>query len=151
MKWMLQVLVLSGGVLLSCTAFRERLAVRDLRITFTSATLEEVSLSGARLRLSFSAYNPNAVRAVLDRFSFDLYGNDVRIATGETSQQLAVEPRKSADLSVDVFVPWTALSSGLARAIREKSARLKVEGFAHVSTPLGDLRFRVVDVARTFR
>lgn len=125
--------------------------MRDLKLTFTSATLKTVSLSGATLELTFSAHNPNAVRAVLDRFSFELFGNDVRIATGETRNQIAVEPRKSADLSVDVFVPWSGLSSGLARAIREKSARLKVEGFAYVSTPLGDVRFKVVDVARTFR
>ncbi len=151
MQRTLLLFLIAGGGGFSCTALQERLAVRDLRITFTSATLKQISLSGATLELAFSAHNPNSVRAILDRFSFRLYGNDREMASGETSRKLAVEAGKSATLTVDVFVPWQSLPAALIQAVKERSARLKVEGFAHVSTPLGDLRFKVVDVARTFR
>ena len=151
MKRVFLLFLIAGGGWLSCTALQERLAVRDLKLTFTSATLKTVSLSGATLELTFSAENPNPVRAVLDRFSFNLYGNDRNIATGETSRKLAIEAGKTATLTVDVFVPWQSLPAALIQAVKERSARLKVEGFAHVSTPLGEIRFKVVDVARTFR
>jgi len=151
MKRVFLLFLVMGGGWLSCSALQERLAVRNLQITFTSATLKTLSLSGASLELVFSAKNPNPVRAVLDRFSFSLYGNDRKLATGETSQKLAVDPGETATLTLEVFVPWQGLPAAVIQALKERSARLKVEGFAHVSTPLGDVRFRVVDVARTFR
>ncbi len=143
--WFLVLMV--GG----CTALRERMAVRNLRIAFSRAEVVRLDLAGATLRLSFEAYNPNTVRAVMDGFSFTLEANDHTLASGETQDAIRIPPGKRRAFDVIVFVPWRGLSSAVVQTLRDRSARLRVEGVAHVQTPLGRLRFRVMEYAREFR
>lgn len=148
-RWILPMALLGAGW--GCSALQQRLAVRNLQVVFSQAEITHLDLSGATLLLTFRAYNPNTVQAILDGFSFSLEANNQPIASGKTRQSLRIPPRETRSFQVDVVLPWKGLSSAMVQALKNRSARLKAVGTAHVHTPLGDVSFRVVEYAREFR
>ena len=140
-----KLLILSVLLLLGCAPIRERVAVRNLRMKFTGVEIARIDLQGVTLNLHWKAYNPNSVNAVLDGFELDLSSNGQKLGHAKSNGQIRIPPHDYGRVVVPLRVRWRDLSKRIQDGIRNKKLSFRAVGYGIMNTPLGKVKFRVVD------
>jgi len=146
---------LIGGIVIllltSCTAVRQVVAIKDLKIKFQNVELARITLEGVDLNLNFKAHNPNRMNAILSGFAVDIFANNMKVGKATLNKTLKVPAGGNATFTIPLHLSWRELSNSLSNAIRKKSVTFWATGYALINTPLGKLRFKVADYTREFR
>jgi LEA14-like dessication related protein len=97
-------------------------------------------LKGIDLYLTLEIYNPNNVPIILDRATFDIYINNIKVGTVNLPQAVYVPVNSYEYPKVSITVLYNEDLAGDWEYIKEKlfddRVHLKIEGNASVSVPI---------------
>ncbi len=139
--------ILSLSCALISTA-REITAVKKLQIGIEEVVVKRVSFDGIDMNFRLIVKNPNSVKARIVSFDFDALFNNQKVARGSLSRTIVIDAQSARKITVPVHIPFEAVGEGLKRAILEKNVEAGIVGYVLINTPLGKLRFKVLDKTR---
>ena len=109
-------------------------------LAYKSATLADVSLSGATLNLVTTVNNPNGVGLSLADLDYRLSIDGHPVATGRPPDGLEIPAHGSADVTLPATFQFTDLGQAVTTVLAKGSAGYKAEGTVGVKTPVGVVR-----------
>ncbi|WP_406656671.1 LEA type 2 family protein [Methanolobus sp. ZRKC2] len=112
-------------------------ALRDTNVTFEDITINEISTDQIDLTITVSIFNPNDVTVELERMEYDIYANDVRIASGSFEEPLEIPPNEEVTTSTTVVAPISTVPSAILGILTEGEANWSIEGTMYFNTPDG--------------
>ncbi len=127
---------------------KEVVAVKSLNVTVDRVEIVKVNFDGIDTRFYLQAKNPNSVDARIISFDFDALFNGNKVAKGKLSETVVVPSHSTKTITVPVFVPFSAISVSLKSSIIQKNVEAGITGYVTINTPLGKLRFKVMDKTR---
>ena len=134
--WLLFMLPIVLG---SCATL-EQLAAGAFQkptLAYKSATLADVSLSGATLNVVTTVDNPNGVGLSLADLDYRLSIDGHPVATGRPPAGLQIPAHGSADVTLPATFEFTDLGQAVATVLSKGSAGYKAEGTLGLNTPIG--------------
>lgn len=114
-------------------------ALRDTELTFSGLQINEVNTEKIDLNLTYDIYNPNDVTVQLDRMEYDIYANDVRVASGSFDEPIEIPPGEDVKTSTNIVAPVSAVPSAVLSILMEGEANWTIEGTMYFSTPDGTI------------
>lgn len=130
-------------LILSCSALKERLAVKECKFTFISANAYDFTFSDMKVDFELKVQNPNKVDAILDRLDYTFYVNQTDIFSGTTGKGLKVPAGKSDNFTTTITLEYTKVGQAIVEAIRFKSATYSIKAKAYVKTIIGEISYPV--------
>jgi len=126
-----------------CGMMDRRLAIRNCEFALKGVELSGLDLLGARFLVKVGVKNPNDIETVVDRFDFDFFLNDGRLAQAGTSRKNAIPPGESRIIEVDVTAGYADIARvvGILRSKDFKNYR--VAGQVYLGTVAGTFTFPV--------
>jgi len=109
-------------------------------VAYRSASLSNVTLSGATLNVVTSVDNPNAVGLSLADVDYRLSIDGHPVATGHPPDGLEIPANGSADLTLPATFQYTDLGQAVTAVLARGSAGYRAEGTVGVKTPVGLVR-----------
>ena len=106
-------------------------------VAYKSASLSNVSLSGATLNVVTSVDNPNAVGLALADVDYKLSIDGSQVATGRPPDGLEIPANGSADVTLPATFKFSDLGQAVATVLSKGSAGYKAEGTIGLKTPVG--------------
>ncbi len=151
MKYLKYMLLFFVLLVVNCTLLqsaRQVVAVRNLQVSLLKVEIGRVDFSGINTNFYFNVKNPNAVDAKILSFDFDALFNNEKVARGMLDRMVDIKSGDSKEIVIPVHIPYSGLSSGIKNAILQKSAEAAVKGYISINTPVGRLKFKVLDKTR---
>jgi LEA14-like dessication related protein len=105
-------------------------------VAYKSATLSDVSLSGATLNVVTRVDNPNPVGLALADVDYRLSIDGHPVAAGKPPEGLEIPANGNADVTLPASFKFTDLGQAVSTLL-ERSAGYKAEGTLGVKTPVG--------------
>jgi LEA14-like dessication related protein len=109
-------------------------------VSYKSASLSDVSLSGATLNVVAGVDNPNPVELALADVDYRLSIDGHPVATGKPPEGLAIPANGKADLTLPASFKFADLGQAVATVLAKGSAGYKAEGTLGLKTPIGVVR-----------
>jgi LEA14-like dessication related protein len=109
-------------------------------VAYRSASLSDVSLSGATLNVVTNVDNPNAVTFALTDVDYKLSIEGKQVATGKPPEGLEIPANGNADLTLPASFKFTDLGQAVNTVLQKGSAGYRAEGTIGVKTPVGVVR-----------
>jgi LEA14-like dessication related protein len=106
-------------------------------VAYRSASLTDVTLSGATLNVVTTVDNPNAVGLALADVDYRLSIDGHPVATGRPPEGLEIPAKGTADVTLPASFKFTDLGQAAATVLAKGSAGYKAEGTVGVKTPVG--------------
>ncbi len=115
-----------------------RVAFKEPRLTFRTATVEALDLEGATVGVKFDLENPNGFGLDVARIGWGVEVEGTRIATGDMPGGLSIPASGVAPLTIPVRVRYRDVPGivGLLTSRRDAIA-YKLSGVVGVRTPIG--------------
>lgn len=129
--------------MLSCSAIKERLAVKECKFDLVSVTPYDFSFSNLKLDFDINVDNPNKVDALLDRLTYTLFVNESDVFSGTTGESVKILAGKSERFTTTITLEYTKIGQTIVEAIKMKKAAYKIAARAYVNTALGELSYPV--------
>jgi len=112
-------------------------AFKKPAVAYKSASLTDVSLSGATLNVVTSVDNPNPVALALAEVDYRLSIDGHPVATGKPPDGLEIPASGATDVTLPASFKFTDLGQAVATVLSKGSAGYKAEGTLGVKTPIG--------------
>ena len=106
-------------------------------VAYKSASLSDVSLSGATLNVVTTVDNPNPVSLALAEVDYRLSIDGHPVATGKPPDGLEIQANGATDVTLPASFKFTDLGQAVATVLQKGSAGYKAEGTVGVKTPVG--------------
>lgn len=139
-KLLLFVLIICA---VSCSAIKERLAIKECKFNLISVTPYDFSFSKLKLDFDIKVDNPNKVDAMLDRLTYTLFVNETDVFSGATGKSVKILAGKSEQFTTTISLEYTKIGQTLVEAIKMKKAAYKIAARAYINTALGELSYPV--------
>ncbi len=123
-----------------CSFFRSIAGFKRPSIAFKSASLSEVSLSGATLELTYLVDNPNPVALPLNEVSYRLSVEGKPVVAGQPKKGLRIPARGKGELVFPAQLKFADIAPALEAFLSKDRARYRAEGNVGVESPVGVLR-----------
>lgn len=114
-------------------------ALRDTNITFEEFQINEISSEQIDLTIIVDIYNPNDVTVELERMDYDIYANDVRIASGSFEEPLEIPAGENVSTPTNIVAPVSTVPSAILSILTEGEANWTIEGTMYFNTPDGTI------------
>ncbi len=137
------VLTVLLSLVLACASIKERLAIKECKFSLISVKPYSFTFSNLKLDFDIRIDNPNNVDAVLDKFVYTFFANNVQVFTGTTGNKVEVEAKKSAQFTTTITLEYNAIGQALAEAMRLGSAAYRIDARAYINTILGEISYPV--------
>jgi LEA14-like dessication related protein len=103
-------------------------------------TLKGIGLKGIDLDVTLDVYNPNNIPITLDRATFNIYINDVKIGTVNLPQTISIPANSHEYPRIALTVSYEGGLVGGWGYVKEKlfggRVQLRIEGNAYVNVPI---------------
>ena len=106
-------------------------------VAYKSASLSDVSLSGATLNVTTSVDNPNPVALALAEVDYRLSIDGHPVAAGKPPEGLEIPANGAADVTLPASFRFADLGQAVATLLAKGSAGYRAEGTVGVKTPIG--------------
>ena len=106
-------------------------------VAYKSASLTDVSLSGATLNVVTSVNNPNPVTLSLAEVDYRLNIDGHPVATGKPPDGLEIAANGATDVTLPASFKFTDLGQAVATVLQKGGAGYRAEGTVGVQTPIG--------------
>ena len=106
-------------------------------VAYKSASLTDVSLSGATLNVVTSVNNPNPVALSLAEVDYRLSIDGHPVATGKPPDGLAIAANGATDVTLPASFKFTDLGQAVSTVLQKGGAGYRAEGTVGVQTPIG--------------
>lgn len=110
-------------------------------LDFKSATVSDMSLSGATVNLVYTVHNPNGVGLSLASVDYDFQVEGKQVAAGKPPAGLSIPANGSADVTFPAQVKFVDLADVLQTFLTKDVAHYKAAGHLGVDTPIGVVSF----------
>ena len=134
---------ISSLVILSCSAIKERLAIKECKFSLLSVKPYDFTFSDLNLDFDIKVNNPNNVDAVLDKFDYTFYVNQTDVFSGTTGKGLKVTAGKSEDFITTINLQYTKIGETLVEALRLQKCEYKIKAKAYINTIIGEISYPV--------
>jgi len=140
-----RLLLVLAAVATSCATLGQLAsgAFQKPTLAYKSASLADVSLSGATLNLVTTVNNPNGVGLSVADLDYRLSIDGHPVATGHPPEGLQIPAHGSADVTLPATFQFTDLGQAVATVLAKGSAGYKAEGTVGLNTPVGVVRLPV--------
>jgi LEA14-like dessication related protein len=128
---------------LSCSAIRERLAIKECVFKLVSVNAYDFTFSDMKLDFLISIKNPNQIDAVLDKLDYTFFANSASVFSGTTGQGVEIPAGKSKSVTTTVTLEYTRVGAAIVDAIKMKKAAYRVKATSFIRTPIGPLSYPV--------
>jgi LEA14-like dessication related protein len=106
-------------------------------VAYKSASLSDVSLSGATLNVVTRVDNPNPVGLALADVDYRLSIDGHPVAAGKPPEGLEIPANGNADVTLPASFKFTDLGQAVTTLLEKGSAGYKAEGTLGLKTPIG--------------
>ena len=130
-------------LVVSCTAVKERLAIKQCKFSFVSVVPYKFTFDNLSLDFTLKGENPNRVDAVLDRFFYTFFINKTAVFSGETAKGLRIPAKKSKNFKTTLVLEYNKLGDALIEAIRLQKAEYRIKAKVYIKTILGEIGYPV--------
>lgn len=127
----------------SCTAVKERLAIKECKFSLVSVTPYDFTFSNLKLDFEIKVDNPNKVDAVLDKLAYTFYVNEIDVFSGVTGKGVKILSGKSKNFTTTITLQYTKIGEALVEAIKLKQASYKIKAKAYINTIIGEISYPV--------
>jgi len=134
---------LSIALLVSCSAIKERLAIKECKFTLLSVTPYNFTFSSLNLDFEIKTDNPNKIDATLDKLDYTFYVNQTDIFSGTTGKGIKIMAGKSEKFVTTITLEYTKIGSAIVEAIKFQTAEYRIKAKAYVKTIIGELSYPV--------
>ncbi|MEO0216670.1 MAG: LEA type 2 family protein [candidate division WOR-3 bacterium] len=140
---MKSIIIFISILFISCSAIKERLAIKECKFTLLSANPYDFTFSNLKLDFELKAQNPNKVDAILDKLDYTFYVNQTDVFSGTTGKGIKIPAGKSEKFTTTITLEYTKIGDAIVEALRLKKAEYKIKGKAYVKTKLGEISYPV--------
>jgi len=137
------IIICSIILLTSCSAIKERLAVKECKFSFVSANPYDFTFSDLKIDFELKVQNPNNVDATLDKLDYTFYVNQTDVFSGTTGKGLKVPAGKSENLTTTITLEYTKIGQTIVEALRFKAASYNIKAKAYIKTIIGEISYPV--------
>lgn len=130
-------------LVVSCSAIKERLAIKECKFTFLSANPYDFTFSDLKVDFELKVQNPNNVDAVLDRLDYTFYINQTDVFNGTTGKGLKIPAGKSERFTTTITLEYTKIGQAIVEALRFKTASYRIKAKAYIKTIIGEISYPV--------
>jgi len=130
-------------IVLSCSAIKERLAIKECKSALASVTPYDFGFSDLKLDFDIKVTNPNNVDAVLDKLDYTFFVNQTDVFSGTTGKGIKVAAGKSDNFVTTITLQYTKIGATIVEALRLKQADYKVKAKAYINTVIGEISYPV--------
>jgi LEA14-like dessication related protein len=109
-------------------------------VSYKSASLSDVSLSGATLNVVTGVDNPNPVGLALADVDYKLSIDGHPVAAGKPPEGIEIPANGNADVTLPASFKFADLGQAVATVLSKGSAGYKAEGTLGLKTPIGVVR-----------
>lgn len=109
-------------------------------VAYKSASLSDVSLSGATLNVVAGVNNPNPVGLALADVDYRLSIDGHPVAAGKPPEGLEIPANGAADVTLPASFKFADLGQAVATVLSKGSAGYRAEGTLGLKTPIGVVR-----------
>ncbi len=127
----------------SCTAVKERLAVRECIFSLVSVSPYNFTFNNLKLDFEIKVDNPNRVDAVLDKFVYTLYVNETDVFAGTTGKSIKIPSGKSKNFTTTITLQYKKIGETLIEAIKLEKVEYKITATAYITTIIGEIKYPV--------
>ena len=106
-------------------------------VAYKSASLSDVTLSGATLNVVMTVDNPNPVELALADVDYRLAIDGHQVATGRPPDGLQIPAKGPGDVTLPAAFKFADLGQAVTTVLAKGSAGYKAEGTVGVKTPVG--------------
>lgn len=133
--WIASALFLLAG----CAALQNlaQSAFTKPTLDFKSATVSDVSLSGATVDLVYTVHNPNSVGLSLADVDYTFLVEGKQVLAGKPPHGLTLPANGSAEVTFPAQVKFADLGSVLQTFLTKDIAHYRAEGHLGIDTPIG--------------
>lgn len=128
---------------ISCSAVKERLAIKECKFSLISVTPYNFTFSNLTLDFEIRANNPNKVDAVLDKLDYTFYINETDVFFGTTGKGIKIQAGKAEQFTTTITLEYTKIGEALVEAIKFKKAEYKIKAKAYIKTIIGEISYPV--------
>lgn len=128
---------------LSCSAIKERLAIKECVFKLISVNAYDFTFSDMKLDFVVNIQNPNKINAVLDKLDYTLYANATSVFSGTTGQGVEIPAGKNKNITTTINLEYTKIGSVIVEAIKMKKATYRIKATSYIHTPVGPLSYPV--------
>jgi LEA14-like dessication related protein len=138
------LLVLMIGVtIFSCTAVKERLAVKQCKFSLVSVIPHDFTFSNMKVDFKIKSDNPNNVDATLDKLTYTFFVNNTDVFSGTTGKGIKIPANNYTDFVTTILLDYTNIGGALVEAIKLKSASYKIQARVYINTVIGEISYPV--------
>ena len=137
------IVLVALTLLIGCSEILKRIAVKELKFSFTGVSLLNYTLSDMTLKVDLKAKNPNDIDAVIDRLEYSFYINEMNAANGTTARKVTVKAGGEKAISTNLTINYLNLGAAILKAVQEKKADYKIEGTVYIDTQIGSISFPI--------
>lgn len=137
------LIIFSIIILVSCSAIKERLAIKECKFTLLSANPYEFTFSDLKVDFILKVQNPNDVDAVLDRLDYTFYVNQTDVFSGTTGKGLKISAGKSENFTTTITLEYTKIGQAITETLRLKTASYSIKAKAYIKTVIGEISYPV--------
>ncbi|MGQ9465885.1 MAG: LEA type 2 family protein [bacterium] len=137
------LIICSIVLLVSCSAVKERLAIKECKFTFVSANPYDFTFSDLKVDFILKVQNPNDIDAVLDRFDYTFYVNQTDVFSGTTGKGLKISAGKSENFTTTISLEYTKIGQAIVEVLRLKTASYSIKAKAYIKTIIGEISYPV--------
>jgi LEA14-like dessication related protein len=130
-------------LILSCAGIKERLAIKECKFSLVSVKPHTFTFSNLKVDFDIKVDNPNTVDAVLDKFVYEFFANDIKVFSGATGNMIRIESRKSETFTTTITLEYNAIGQALAEAMKLGSAAYRIDARAYINTLFGEINYPV--------
>ncbi len=130
-------------LILSCASIRERLAIKECKFSLVSVRPHTFTFSDFKVDFDIRVDNPNTVDAVLDKFVYEFFTNDIKVFSGTTGKKIKIESKKAETFTTTITLEYNAIGQALAEAMKLGSAAYRIDARAYINTLLGEMSYPV--------
>lgn len=127
----------------SCSAIKERLAIKECKFTFLSANAYDFTFSDLKVDFALKVQNPNDIDAVLDKLDYTFYVNQTDVFSGTTGKGLRVSAGKSENFTTTITLEYTKIGQTIVEVLRLKTASYSIKAKAYIKTIIGEISYPV--------
>lgn len=129
--------------ILSCTAIKERIAIKECTFSLVSVTARDFTFSNLKIDFEIRGHNPNKVDAMLDKLVYTFFVNETDVFSGTTGRGIKIQAGKSEKFTTTMTLEYNKIGEALIEAIKFEKADYKLEARAYISTILGEISYPV--------
>ena len=121
------------------TEINQRKSLENVQITLQEVQIQDISFSGASLRLILNMYNPNDITTTLDRADYEFWLNQNSLGKGKIEKRVDIPPLESRTLDTDFFLSFEGVGQSVISALTKNEITWKITGIAYYETILGPI------------